>query len=477
MRYDLKDVVDKCYKKNDLEGLQDLCKRFPKNPGLHMSLAYLAKKMYKYDIALGALAVVIGVNDSNYINQARLEVAKIFKYKKMYDKAEKVLKGIIETSVNSEAIKELALIYIERKEYDKALEVINLLNSSFFAKEYNEIMGLYYYYVGELESAKTFLEHSKGSPKMTIRLGIINMQLKNYEEALKLFRSVTQPWYKETVGLLQSEVYLRSKKPNEALKITLSIVNSSHSCASLYQVATIYHRLRQYSDAAINYKEVYVAMNSNAGLNDGFHIERERIVYLLIISLIKSAQYKEAISIMLENNLVGNTYGYYFKLYSFCCRMGNITPEYQVDDFSKSYSGFLASNYSKQAAVKHINRRHTEEREKHGSVLNVDNIEELYNFARGELKPERRVDTLSFEDVYAINYPNIGLEGEDQLLVVTNPNTDEIITLYPEFSRDNISLKIIDDEDNQLPFNDNNIDDLAIASEEGLGRILVSDDN
>ena len=55
---------------------------------------------------------------------------------------------------------------------------------------------------------------------------------------------------------------------------------------------------------------------------------------------------------------------------------------------------------------------------------------------------KNKVNKLIFNDIYIIHYPNIGINNQEYLRVVTLPNTKNILTMYPI----NNKYDVIDDD-------------------------------
>lgn len=96
--------------------------------------------------------------------------------------------------------------------------------------------------------------------------------------------------------------------------------------------------------------------------------------------------------------------------------------------YENLYYGYTVSqllNYDEYISVEHIIDRHTKD-----FNHNID-IYKLFNDIKEELTLENKINKLNFNDIYSIYYPNIGNNGENNLRVITLPNTKNILTMYP----------------------------------------------
>lgn len=96
--------------------------------------------------------------------------------------------------------------------------------------------------------------------------------------------------------------------------------------------------------------------------------------------------------------------------------------------YENLYYGYTVSqllNYDEYISVEHIIDRHTKD-----FNHNID-IYKLFNDIKEELTLENKINKLNFNDIYSIYYPNIGYNGENNLRVITLPNTKNILTMYP----------------------------------------------
>jgi hypothetical protein len=103
-----------------------------------------------------------------------------------------------------------------------------------------------------------------------------------------------------------------------------------------------------------------------------------------------------------------------------------------------SYSDKQSVIYDETSALTHITINHTNHSCKNNFNDKVDLFSLFYSI-KDKLTDETNTPSLVVNDVYHIDYPNIGDNGENILRVITLPGTKDIITMFPVMSkRDNI---------------------------------------
>ena len=106
--------------------------------------------------------------------------------------------------------------------------------------------------------------------------------------------------------------------------------------------------------------------------------------------------------------------------------------------FSYNYTMNQVLDYDPYVAMDHIIDRHIDF---HNSDFNPDvDVYKLFNSIKEQIANTPRNKKIGFNDIYIIPVPNVGANGENYLKVVTLPNTDDIVTMYPTFKKYNIDL-------------------------------------
>lgn len=98
-------------------------------------------------------------------------------------------------------------------------------------------------------------------------------------------------------------------------------------------------------------------------------------------------------------------------------------------------------DYDEYSAIEHVLEGH--DLDSDGTIFNPNiDIYKLFNDIQNKLTPKNKVNKLIFNDIYIIHYPNIGINNQEYLRVVTLPNTKNILTMYPI----NNKYDVIDDD-------------------------------
>ena len=371
---------------------------------------------------------------------ACFEMAKILKKQGKYNEAAKLFTSLLMETVDTGKIYfELAMVSILQRDFKKAEEYLSIINCSHYAHLYNEGMGKVSFYTGKYEDASKYYAISRSYGNFAykgdiVRKIISDIKINNYEEALSDIRSNKESFYNYIDQFLLGYIYDQQEKYEAALSVYKDLLDTNYKKVALYKIGYILLKQRKYKEASEFLEIVYEDIKNNVHFDGAGTIKEGLLEYCYIISLIKTKQYMKAIDLFEKSNLLKNdVYSYYYKMYAFCCRMANETQAYHCNSNYLSYSGYQSEYYNKEAVYSHIIRRHIEQSSKSGTILVNTNIDELWDFAINNLSDDKIVSIFGFCDVYCIDYPNCGINGEDKLIVVTNPGTNEIITLYPEF--------------------------------------------
>lgn len=104
---------------------------------------------------------------------------------------------------------------------------------------------------------------------------------------------------------------------------------------------------------------------------------------------------------------------------------------------SNFYSYKQISDYNEEEALSHIRKHHYDinqaDKERHTLFSNEINIRQLFNSVKNNISQENFYDN-NFFDEYVIKYSDCTLDIDNsmkELKVITIPNTNDIITMYP----------------------------------------------
>ena len=162
------------------------------------------------------------------------------------------------------------------------------------------------------------------------------------------------------------------------------------------------------------------------------------VYYLLILVKFRLKKYDEAqymINIIRDN--IDLNYAdqkqIYFELGRIDLYIRNASKEIiEIDDLV--YTERQIISYRDDDALRHITKHHLKNPHTSAFYENID-INEIYEYAKEKIKDEPVIYDSMF-DKYITKYNNIGFnvkngDNVNQLAILTLPNTDKIITMYP----------------------------------------------
>ena len=154
--------------------------------------------------------------------------------------------------------------------------------------------------------------------------------------------------------------------------------------------------------------------------------ELEVYAYILLIILeIKKHDYKKAVKTV--NEALSNGYNYSDQIIVFLSKKLNIFFDIEYRKYyTSSYTIKQILSYDESLALSLIIGRHG------GCDFNRKiNIKKLYVDIQKQLIKQNKLNFFHFNDIYVVPFENIGNQNEKYLEIVTLPNSNEIITMFP----------------------------------------------
>ena len=267
--------------------------------------------------------------------------------------------------------------------------------------------------------------------KATCALGNIEYELENYERAIEIFELLMpddRSYYMEATKKIAC-CYIKISnfdKAEEYIRL-LDTEDNKYINEQNFLQGRIYQLKQDYIQALDYFNKI--------------EIETKNLyadaLYNICCILIKIEQYDKVTKQLnkLEN---ADQYNRYFKrihtMRIFINKKLNINEEPQV----MRYTDSLIMNYDKESVIEHISKHKYEDEsnDKH-TIFNDDiEVEEVYNYAINNLN-EKNFYFNDFVDVYLIPYESAGVKDGHEInyiKVVTLPNSDKVITMYPYYS-------------------------------------------
>ncbi len=395
-------------------------------------------------------------------------------------------KMLIKNGMYSEAKEELTSLLTTRRECAAKLElgVIAILNNDYgLAREYFHYVEDYTEYQFErekarfelaklelecknLEKSKLYFEKlidSSQDQSAKLNLGRINYQLHNYEESKKYFITLLNTSYDYVVRHELGKVEYALGNIGEARYYFGTSIDQGNKC-SIFELGKLEFEEYNYKEAEkyleqLEYHNLYLPKikyllgekeDSIEGFKKLFNT-RDNFQSRLYLSMIyiKDRNYEEAFNVIKDtmSSYCTTDSGTKLKIALSLLKELNVFfyKEYpKYDEYT--YSDRQVIMYDETNALSHIITNHTNHSSKNNFSEDID-LFNLFQSIKDKMTEETQTPILTFCDVYHIDYPSIGSEGESTLRIITLPGTKEIITMFPVFNkRDNLTE--IDEEDN-----------------------------
>lgn len=412
-------------------------------------------------------------SNSENVAYSLYELAKLEKYERNYDKAIKYLTTIINSNHydKSHALLELSKIYVILERYDDAEAILQeIFNDEYDEKTYIKALSSFLHLKinnGKLKEAEIILDGLKeisDHPKNKLLEGELEERKGNKTKAYSLYKEIIKnnkectanasyelaklemevEHYDEAIKLINTFVFDNNIIYNiemYELKINCYIKMGEYEIAKecinkLKSINTIYENIANYYLGKIEfYNQNYIEALEYYNKIDKIHVRTFRnSLYKKICCLIKIEKYEEAYNTFEELKRIDVSKKYWFKYNTieiFLKSMLGILCEAEP----KNYLENLMIEYNYETVIEHINKHKEPDETKLNHTIfneNID-IEELYEYALDQIKEENYKDN-SFNDAYVFEYKGAGYSKTkelDYVKVVTLPNSNKIITMYP----------------------------------------------
>lgn len=393
---------------------------------------------HDYDEAMEEFNKIVNSNhkDKGY---AELAIAEIYRCKAEYDNAIKILSEIIDKAIidNNQrlyitAILNKANILVDKKEYVIAQDLINNVLGQIKRKELFDkalyILAYIEYENDNFESCQKYLNRiSSGNvSKMMLEARVLYKQCK-YLESKAICQSLYKyPDFYLFACSLNAKNNIRLKLYDETKQELEKIIQQNKANGSLYyDLGLLYFSKQDFEKAleCLNYVIENISNMKNLAIQKSIYanikLNRIQEAYNLYIKFIKC-------DIFNDNPRKEILLRAYFSKYIAGCQ------SYESD----FYSCNQIENYSEESAIDHIYKRHSVNQiddEKHTIFSNKVNIRQLFIYAKNHISSADFYDN-NFFDEYIIKLDDCTLDINNSmkgLKVITIPNTNDIITMYP----------------------------------------------
>ncbi len=381
-------TLDETRKKEGLKLLIELLNT-KKSTYAHLEIGKLAIKAGKFDVARKHFLVLLDTPLEEY---ALFELGKLECNVGNLLEAKKYFTEVISINNDVYAIYELGRVELELGNFDNAR---NLFHDVLTQKP-NDIYALYRLGLLEAkcgnytEARKCFLPllKTKFQKEVMFELGKIEVKIGNYKMARDYFNYLITNYNYRYAILELALLEINTQNFNEAKKNLSILINNYHDEHAFNLLCIIEYKLN-------NYLEVFNLINEYQNMN-----------------------VSEKVMVGISKKL-------------------NVFFAYDYEK-TNNYGCNMILNYDEESAISHIFLNHVDSFDKNNFNKNID-IYKLFINIKKCINANKKVNYFTFYDIYFIDYPNIGENGEKYLKVITLPNSDEIITMYP-VSVPNISI-------------------------------------
>lgn len=398
-------------------------------------LAKIEKEFGNYNKAINYLIEIINSKHPDK-SHAMLELAKVYIVLEKYEEAELKIKEILDSSANNTLKEGAYQLLIQIKINNLNLKEAEQLLEKFKDKTSDSKIKFLF---GQLENKKgnklkayqIFNDILKNDTecklKASYELVILEIEINHLDRAFELLNSILERKNFHYNEALETKINCLIKMGNfksayECIDELLNI-NGNKSITNFYMA-----KMEIYN------KNYYRALSLFENVTkENLRIYRN-MLYKKTCILIKQERYEEAYATF--NSLKEYDYNRNYE------NKYNLLEIYLKDKLNQScdiepkiYVENLLCEYNYERVIEHIKKHKEEDNNKINHTIfnpNID-IENLYNYVLDNLNEDNFIIN-SFNDVYILEYPNIGSDGEkilNYLKVITLPNSKKIVTMYP----------------------------------------------
>lgn len=275
-----------------------------------------------------------------------------------------------------------------------------------------------------------------------LELGKIAVREKDIITAKKCFNEILQYSYDDKdrnyalleLGIIESKYGDKNKARKNFVEILKKADNRKDKNHALLELGRLEAELGNIEEAKTYFNQL-IKKNKNSKneieKNTAWYAER-----LLITLLFKTEEYKPLVELINKNDVKIKSY-----ILIYVSKLINMYFNIPYEEIEYGYTINQILDYDEYVALDHILDGH--DLGSDGTIFNPNiDIYKLFNDIQKQLTPKNKINKLIFNDIYIIYYPNIGINNQNYLRVVTLPNTKNILTMYPISNKNDI----IDDD-------------------------------
>ena len=365
----------------------------------------------------------------------------------------KAMKSLLNGNPNNPLIKfEYAKLLIENNQIEEGkalyIELLDSRNSDFAMFE----LGKLCIEENNYKEARKYLEPiaNKGDFYSILLLGKMDLNEGKIQEARKTFKYLADN--NDIAGKLElGRIELKLGNVEKAKSLFVSVVERNHDLKGMVELGRLYETLKDYDQARQIFESLLKTNKKYTAIIELGKLEYssgntykakeyllslldspvEKYSYrLLTIMEIKQSNYIEAF--MLIKEAIEKGYDINPDILIFISKKLNVLLNIDYQSYKYSYTMGQEVEYDDFLAMDHITERHIKQNRDFKDDIDVF---QLFNDLKNDLNKEYKISKLNFNDIYVIPYKGIGSYGRNYLKVITLPNSNEIITMYPVYSK------------------------------------------
>ena len=353
----------------------------------------------------------------------KFEYAKLLILKGKKDLGKKLLLELLETKSGTYAKLELGRLEASIGNIEQARmyfeSLLNTKNETYAKLELGRLEAS----AGNIEQARMCFKSLIGTNNETyakLELGRLEASVGNIEQARMCFKSLIKTqndnYAKLELGRLEANV----GNIEQSRMYFESLLNTRNKNYAKLELGRLEASIGNIEQARMYFESLLKTKNKIPALTELIVLEYKLKNYVKALKLIEKmlkkyvVDHKIIISISKELNIFLKNVNY--------------------DNLKNNYLINQILDYDEYIAIEHTIERHCNSEEKNNFNKNID-IYKIFNNIKNMLNEEHKINKLLFNDYYLIPYEIIGSKGENYLLVVTLPNTKDIITMYPVFNQ------------------------------------------
>mgnify|MGYP000009450192 FL=1 len=275
-----------------------------------------------------------------------------------------------------------------------------------------------------------------------LELGKLAVQEKNINIAKKCFNEIIAYSYNDKdrnyalleLGIIESKYGNKNKARKNFVEILRNTDDRNDKNHALLELGRLEAESGNIEEAKKCFNRL-ISINKNSKdqteKNTSWYAER-----LLVTLLFKTGEYQSLADLVNKSSVKVKSY-----ILLYISKLTNTYFNIPYEEIEYGYTMNQILDYDEYSAIEHVLEGH--DLDSDGTIFNPNiDIYKLFNDIQNKLTPKNKVNKLIFNDIYIIHYPNIGINNQEYLRVVTLPNTKNILTMYPI----NNKYDVIDDD-------------------------------